>query len=85
MKTLAQRLLVLPIRFYQRCISPLFPPACRFVPTCSEYAAQAVLRHGVFKGTALAVWRILRCHPFSRGGYDPVPPLRRQSPLHRSF
>nr|WP_320011648.1 membrane protein insertion efficiency factor YidD [uncultured Desulfobulbus sp.] len=57
---------------YQYVISPLFPPVCRFVPSCSQYAIEAVSKYGVFRGTLLAAWRILRCHPFSRGGYDPV-------------
>ena len=61
------------IRFYQRRISPLFPAACRYSPTCSEYAVQAITRFGVIKGGALAVWRILRCNPFGGHGYDPVP------------
>ncbi|MBP3511338.1 MAG: membrane protein insertion efficiency factor YidD [Prevotella sp.] len=67
------RLLCLPILFYQRCISPYTPPACRFTPTCSEYARQAIMKHGPFKGTWLAVRRILRCHPWGGSGYDPVP------------
>jgi uncharacterized protein len=64
---------------YRRWISPLIHSvsgasgACRFQPTCSEYAIAALLRHGVFLGTVLAVWRVLRCNPFSRGGFDPVP------------
>ncbi len=58
---------------YKRWISPALPPACRYVPTCSEYAQEAVERYGALRGGALAVWRLLRCHPFSRGGYDPVP------------
>jgi hypothetical protein len=61
------------LHLYKRLISPWLPASCRFVPTCSEYAAEAVARHGLFRGTILAVWRILRCQPFSRGGYDPVP------------
>ncbi len=60
------------IRLYQIFISPLFPPACRFYPTCSEYGYQAIAKYGIIKGGAKAVWRILRCNPFSRGGYDPV-------------
>jgi putative membrane protein insertion efficiency factor len=69
-----RRLFVLPIRAYQRVISPLTPPSCRFEPSCSEYGAQAILAHGVFKGILLGSWRILRCQPFSEGGLDPVPP-----------
>ncbi|MHB8927321.1 MAG: membrane protein insertion efficiency factor YidD [Bacillota bacterium] len=61
------------IRFYRRHISPLKRPSCRFYPTCSEYAEQAVAKHGVAKGLMLAGWRILRCNPFNPGGYDPVP------------
>ena len=66
--------MILPIRAYRRWISPLFPPCCRFSPTCSQYAIEAVRVHGVFRGLALSFWRILRCNPWSRGGYDPVPP-----------
>jgi putative membrane protein insertion efficiency factor len=58
---------------YQRWISPSLLPACKFRPTCSEYAAEAVARHGVFVGTGLAMWRLLRCNPLSRGGLDFVP------------
>jgi putative membrane protein insertion efficiency factor len=65
-------LFLLVVRGYQLCISPLFPPCCRYVPTCSEYAVQAVVRHGALRGGWLAAWRILRCHPFAAGGYDPV-------------
>ncbi len=61
------------IRFYQRGISPLFPPRCRYIPTCSEYALQAVEKYGAAKGTVLAAKRFLRCNPFHKGGYDPVP------------
>lgn len=61
------------IRCYQRGISPLHPPCCRFVPTCSEYAAEAIGRFGVVYGGYLAVRRLLKCHPFHAGGYDPVP------------
>ena len=66
-------LLIQPIRFYQRYISPLKPPSCRFTPTCSQYAVEAIRKHGPFKGLALAVWRILRCNPWGGSGYDPVP------------
>jgi len=67
------RLLITQIRLYQRFISPWLGPTCRFSPSCSHYAVEAIEKYGVFRGTAYAVWRILRCHPFSRGGYDPVP------------
>lgn len=66
-------LLIQPIRFYQRFISPLTPTTCRFTPTCSHYAIEAIRKHGPFKGLALAVWRILRCNPWGGSGYDPVP------------
>jgi putative membrane protein insertion efficiency factor len=61
------------LRFYKRFISPLLPAACRFEPTCSAYAREAVELHGVWRGGWLAAWRILRCNPFSKGGFDPVP------------
>jgi putative membrane protein insertion efficiency factor len=67
------RLLILPIRFYQKFLSPLKPPTCRFTPTCSQYAIEAIRKHGPFKGLALAIWRILRCNPWGGSGYDPVP------------
>lgn len=73
---LARRLAVLPIRFYQRCVSPFLPPTCRFRPTCSQYALEALLAHGLLRGTWLALRRIARCHPFARGGFDPVPAPR---------
>ena len=60
------------IKGYRYCISPLFPPCCRYTPTCSQYAVDAVSRYGAVKGMWLALCRILRCHPFVRGGYDPV-------------
>ncbi|MGC8907302.1 MAG: membrane protein insertion efficiency factor YidD [Desulfomonilaceae bacterium] len=71
--SLGKRVLVGVIRFYQVFLSPLFPSACRFYPTCSEYAILAVVRHGPFKGVWLAVKRLARCRPFGPGGYDPVP------------
>lgn len=67
------RLLILPIRFYQRYISPMLPPACRFTPTCSQYAVEALQKYGPLKGLYLAVKRILRCHPWGGSGCDPVP------------
>jgi uncharacterized protein len=60
------------IRGYQRFLSPVLPPSCRFQPTCSEYAYEAIGRYGIVRGSAKAMWRILRCHPFSRGGFDPL-------------
>ena len=70
---LIEWLLILPISFYRKYISPLKPPTCRFTPTCSQYAIEAIRKHGPFKGVALAVWRILRCNPWGGSGYDPVP------------
>ena len=69
-----QRLLIGLIRLYQIALSPYFGSQCRFTPTCSEYAKEAVKQHGAFKGTWLAVRRISRCHPYHPGGHDPVPP-----------
>lgn len=68
-----QKLLIAPIRFYQLYISPLFPPACRYTPTCSQYAIEAIKKHGALKGSWLAIKRICRCHPWGGSGYDPVP------------
>ena len=69
-----KRILLALIRFYQKYISPMKRGGtCKYIPTCSEYAKQAIEKHGALKGTILAVWRILRCNPFSQGGIDPVP------------
>jgi len=70
--TLLQKFVLSLLRGYKWVVSPMFPPACRYVPTCSEYAMDAVAHHGVARGSLMAVWRLLRCHPFVRGGYDPV-------------
>ncbi|OPX23522.1 MAG: membrane protein insertion efficiency factor YidD [Planctomycetales bacterium 4484_113] len=67
------RLLVFLIHLYQREVSPLLPPSCRYHPTCSHYAIEAIQKHGALRGSILAMWRILRCNPFSKGGFDPVP------------
>lgn len=67
-------LVLLPIRAYQRLISPLFGARCRYYPTCSAYAEQAIRTHGVVRGAGLAAWRLVRCNPFSAGGVDEVPP-----------
>ena len=72
--TLAARLLIVPVTGYRRLISPLLPPVCRFYPSCSEYALEALRTHGAVRGLWLAVRRLARCHPFNAGGYDPVPP-----------
>ena len=71
-----KRVLLALIRFYQRQISPCFPPCCRFTPTCSQYAIEAIEVHGAAKGLFLALKRILRCNPLLPGGYDPVPPRK---------
>lgn len=70
---IAKALLAL-LRFYRKRISPLKKPCCRFYPSCSAYALEAVEKHGLLKGGCLALWRLLRCNPFNPGGYDPVPP-----------
>ncbi|MBR1637659.1 MAG: membrane protein insertion efficiency factor YidD [Bacteroidales bacterium] len=75
--SLIRRIAIAPlvglVRFYQVCISPLKPASCRFTPTCSEYALEALRKYGPFKGSWLALRRILRCHPWGGSGYDPVP------------
>ncbi len=84
-RTLPRRALVLVIRFYQRFISPMTPPTCRFYPSCSQYAVIALERHGVLRGTWLAGRRLLRCHPWNPGGVDDVPPAgERRTHLHRA-
>jgi len=71
-----KKALISIIRLYRALISPLFPPSCRFQPTCSQYAIEAVERFGIIQGTGLAIKRVLRCHPLHPGGYDPVPTLK---------
>ena len=68
-----KHLMIAIIRFYRKYISPIKPPCCRFTPTCSAYAIEAYQKRGFFIGTVLTVWRLLRCNPFCKGGYDPVP------------
>ncbi|WP_082869252.1 membrane protein insertion efficiency factor YidD [Oleiphilus sp. HI0125] len=68
-----KKLFLIPIRFYQLAISPMLPPSCRYSPTCSEYAIEAISVHGPLKGSWLALKRIGRCHPGCKGGFDPVP------------
>jgi len=72
---------ILPIKAYQKYISPLKKPCCRFYPTCSSYAIEAIEKHGVIKGTGLAAFRILRCNPLCKGGVDPVPESTRRKVL----
>ncbi|HVO79482.1 MAG TPA: membrane protein insertion efficiency factor YidD [Terriglobales bacterium] len=72
MSQIAKTVLLYLLRGYKWAVSPMFPPACRYVPTCSEYAMEAVDRYGVVRGSLMAIWRVLRCHPFAKGGYDPV-------------
>lgn len=67
-----KRVLMLLLGYYKRWVSPALPPSCRYTPTCSEYAMEAVERHGALRGGLMAAWRLLRCHPFAKGGYDPV-------------
>jgi putative membrane protein insertion efficiency factor len=69
---IAQTVVLALLHAYRWAISPLLPPACRYVPTCSEYAMEAVERYGAVRGSAKAIWRVLRCHPFTRGGVDNV-------------
>lgn len=77
MKNPLKKLILFLIRTYQVTLSPRFSGgACRFTPTCSQYAIEAIETHGLIKGSALAFWRILRCNPFCKGGYDPVPPKK---------
>ena len=70
---LPRAILLSALRLYKRMFSPLFLPACRYVPTCSEYARDAIEEHGAMRGSLMAAWRLLRCHPFGKGGFDPVP------------
>ena len=68
----ARRLMTAPLKLYQALISPALGPRCKFYPSCSEYAVQAIMRFGILRGLVLAAWRLLRCNPFSHGGFDPV-------------
>lgn len=76
-RNLIKKVLIFLIKTYQMTLSPLFSHgSCRYTPTCSQYALEAIEIHGIFKGCLLAAWRILRCNPFSKGGWDPVPPKK---------
>ncbi|MDF1839342.1 MAG: membrane protein insertion efficiency factor YidD [Planctomycetota bacterium] len=70
---LLRRFVTLPVRFYRRWLTRFTPPMCRFHPTCSSYCVEAIESRGIFKGALLTLWRLMRCHPFAQGGYDPVP------------
>ena len=82
MRHFLRRLFILPVIIYQYSISPLLPSACRFTPTCSQYTKEAILTHGIFKGTWLGMKRIARCHPWGGQGYDPVPPKEQHHHNH---
>jgi uncharacterized protein len=82
--TLLRRIALLPIRAYQRLFSPMLGARCRYYPSCSEYAAQAIERFGILRGVVLAGWRLLRCNPWSRGGFDPVDAQRLFRPKARA-
>lgn len=76
-RNLIKKVLIFLIKTYQMTLSPRFSHgSCRYTPTCSQYALEAIENHGIFKGCLLAAWRILRCNPFSKGGWDPVPPKK---------
>jgi putative membrane protein insertion efficiency factor len=72
MREIPKTFVLAALRVYKWAVSPLLPPACRYVPTCSEYAMEAVDRYGALRGGWMAMWRVLRCHPLVKGGYDPV-------------
>ncbi len=74
LRRIISHLLLLPVYFYRAAISPLLPPVCRYTPTCSQYAIEAIKKHGPFSGLWLAIKRIARCHPWGGSGHDPVPP-----------
>lgn len=84
MSAVVDRLIIIPIRFYQRAISPLRPPTCRFAPTCSQYAVESVQAHGAVRGLGYAIVRLLKCGPWHRGGVDRVKPPRGPKPQNVS-
>ena len=73
-----KKLLISAIKFYQRSISPNTPPRCKYYPTCSQYGIEAIESYGAFIGMIMTIWRFLRCNPFSKGGYDPVPERKKR-------
>ncbi len=82
---IARALVIAPIRLYQVTLSRVTPSMCRFTPSCSEYALQAIRTHGVLRGVLLGCWRIARCNPFGASGYDPVPPAPAKKARHREY
>lgn len=80
MLSFIRKIFLFPVKLYRKFISPLKPPSCRYTPTCSQYMIDAVEEWGVIRGLGLGIWRILRCNPFGRGGYDPVPKRKSRSP-----
>ena len=79
MNQISKTAVLLLLRGYKWAVSPMFPPACRYVPSCSEYAMEAVERYGAARGSLMAIWRLLRCHPLAKGGLDPVVKTKRDS------
>ena len=77
---IVRKIAVIPIRIYQLFLSPVLPNSCRFLPTCSAYAYEAIMTHGILRGSWLALRRLARCHPWGGSGYDPVPPPRSKNP-----
>jgi len=73
MRKILRKIFTVPIVIYQYAISPLFPSSCRYTPTCSNYSKEAIIKHGILKGTVLSIKRISKCHPWGGNGYDPVP------------
>ena len=74
-----KHVLIFLVKFYRKWISPMRRPCCRYIPTCSQYAEEALAVHGALWGSVLSIWRVLRCNPFGKGGFDPVPPKRQKS------
>lgn len=83
--SLAKKLFILPVKFYQNCISPILPNVCRHQPSCSQYMIEAIETHGVIKGIYLGTKRLLRCHPWGTSGYDPVPPKKERKKPNKNI
>lgn len=82
MTNIIKKILILLVKFYQKFLSPLCPGVCRYQPTCSQYMIEAIEKHGIFKGVWLGCKRLMRCHPWSGSGYDPVPPTNVKKSKH---